>query len=212
MATQAQRDAFLATYGPQAKTAGNTLGIDPNLIYAQWANESGYGTNSQSQGFNVAGIMPGGRAATYTSPDDFESSYVSVIQKNDPAALNTGSDASAFVSGLQKGNYFGTDSPSAYLSNVSSIASGNPLGAWTGSAANDAASMASVGAAPTPTGTPSGPAAASSGLIDRVWEYVSRGGLLLLGGIAVLIGIVALIWQSKTVQVSTSHLAEAAAV
>lgn len=221
----AQKAAFLATYGPQAKSAGQTLGVDPNLIYAQWATESGYGTNSQALAGNVAGIMPGGTAATYASPADFEQAYVGVIQRNDPQAVGAGSDASKFVSGLQAGNYFGSDSAANYQTNISGIAATNPVGTMSGTPDLGTQSVlmggavggdgtGTLGGAPAqtlagtqaPVTTPSNVAAGASSLINATWEVVSRGVLLFCGFVIVLVALIALLLQSKTVQTSASSL------
>jgi hypothetical protein len=46
-----------------------------------------------------------------------------------------------------------------------------------------------------------------STLINPVWEYISRAILLFCGFMLVFIAIIALLWQSKTVQVGARTLA-----
>lgn len=101
MATS-QQQQFAQTYGPYAQQAGSRLGVDPNIILGQWGIESGWHTPSTG---NLAGISPGGRLASYSSPQAFTDSYVTTIQHNFPNATNTGSDASAFNQGLVNGTY-----------------------------------------------------------------------------------------------------------
>lgn len=216
MATAAQQSAFLSTYGPQAVTAGTAIGVDPNIVYSQWAMESGYGTNAQSAGYNVGGIMPGGQAAVYASPADFTQNYINVIKQNDPNAVGTGSNTQAFVTGLQQGHYFGTDSPSNYYNNVSAIAATNPLAGVT---------AASATGTPDPlSGEPMGPGGATSGsgvvagsgaigntLFGSIWEIVQRAGMMGLGALLILLALGALLMQSKTVKVSMSKIGAVAA-
>lgn len=218
MATAAsaeQKAAFLATYGPQAQAAGATLGVDPTLIYGQWANESAYGTNSQSAAYNVAGIMPGGTAAQYASPADFESAYVGVIQNNDPLAVNTGSNAAAFVSGLRAGHYYGDQSDAAYdsyLSNVTSLANSSGLVSYGGSGVpvtSQTAGGATTGTVNTFPGTGAGPGLVGS-IISPVWELISRGMLIIVGLVLLAIGLIAMLSNAKTVQVAASSLGKAA--
>ena len=206
MATAAQQAAFQSTYGPQAIAAGNVLGIDPNLIYAQWANESGYGTNSQSQNYNVAGIMPGGQAASYASPSAFEQSYVQTVQNDFPLAVGSGSNANQFVSGLQHGtlgSYFGTDSASTYLSNIQSIAGNTPLSAAGSSSITGGSAVAGSDTPATTSSTATTPAGTttsnSATILGTVWNIV-KDGLIIGGGFAlVLVALIALFLQSKTV-------------
>lgn len=124
MATIQQQQAFVANYGPYAQQAGSQLGVSPNVILGQWANESGWGVGggAANQG-NMAGItQAGGGYASYSSPQDFTNAYISTLQNPRYAsALNTGSNSDAFVNGLYGGGYF-TANPATYASNVSSNA------------------------------------------------------------------------------------------
>ena len=224
MATTAQQQAFAGTYGPLAQAAGASLGVDPNLIYSQWALESGYGTNSLSQGYNVGSIMPGGVGASYASPQAFEQAYVGLIQNNFPNAVNTGSNASAFVQGLQlgtSGSYFGSQSAPSYLSSLTSISGNNPLGtAQTASSAAAGAPVTAAGNTPYflgggTTGTTTGTASSSSGggsTIGGIWEIVQRSLVVIIGLVLLFVGLLALAWQSKTVQTQISNVSQFAKV
>lgn len=65
---------------------------------------------------------------------------------------------------------------------------------------------------------PEGPGAAminganavASGLITPVWELLTRGGVFILGMMLLFIALLAMLWQSKTVQVSVKSLAATA--
>lgn len=125
MATSAQQQAFVQTYGPYAQQAGQTLGVDPNVILGQWAFESAWGTSraAQQQG-NLAGInIPGGTGQqyqTYSSPQAFTDAYTTLLQNPRYAsALNTGSNVNAFTGGLASGGYY-TSSPAEYAAGVTS--------------------------------------------------------------------------------------------
>ena len=221
MATTAQQQAFAGTYGPLAQAAGASLGVDPNLIYSQWALESGYGTNSLSQGYNVGSIMPGGVGASYASPQAFEQAYVGLIQNNFPNAVNTGSNAGAFVQGLQlgtSGSYFGSQSAPSYLSSLTSISGSNPLGtAPTASSAAAGAPVTAAGGTPAvaggTTGTATGTASSGGGsMIGGVWEIVQRSLVVIIGLVLLFVGLLALAWQSKTVQTQISNVSQFAKV
>ena len=118
MATQQQQTDFINNMSPYAIQAGGQLGVSPNVILAQWAHESAWGTSNLAVNQNnYGGITSGGGYASYASPADFANSYTSLLQNNYPQALNTGSDATGFVYGLQQGGYF-TDSLSNYGTGV----------------------------------------------------------------------------------------------
>lgn len=52
---------------------------------------------------------------------------------------------------------------------------------------------------------------AISKLLDPLWEVVSRGLLIVVGLAILMVALIAMLFQSKTVQVSAQHLATAAA-
>jgi hypothetical protein len=104
MATQAQIAAFSQSMAPYAIDAGATLGVDPNEILGQWGLESNYGTSQQAQSSNnFGGLMSSsGAPLTFSSPADFTAAFIGYVQRMWPGAVNTGSNASAYVAGLSK--------------------------------------------------------------------------------------------------------------
>ena len=119
----ALQNNFISTYSPYASQAGSALGVDPNVILSQWALESGWGTNSGSSGFNVAGIG-GSNEAVYNSPSAFTNAYTNLIQNAYSGATNVGSDIGSFVGGLangSNGSYFGNADPSTYGSSLGNV-------------------------------------------------------------------------------------------
>lgn len=128
MATAAQQQAFVSTYGPYANQAGSQLGIPGNLVLAQWAQESGWGAGGGAASLgNMAGInYPGSTTGTnyqsYASPQAFTNSYVATMQNPRYAgALQAGAnnDPNGFATALGQGGYY-TGSQSVYANNVSS--------------------------------------------------------------------------------------------
>lgn len=124
MATAAQVQAFASSWAPYAVSVGQRIGVDPNILLAQWGMESGYGTNSGSRQNNVAGItrdgVPG-HWASYGSQQDFADAFTSLVQRMYPNAVNTGSDVNAYTQGLasgRSGSYFGTQSAASYAAAV----------------------------------------------------------------------------------------------
>ena len=94
---------FYQTWSPYAIQAGKTLNVDPQIILKQWALESAHGTSNAAKGYNLAGLSPGGKLATFQSPQDFANYYTNTIQNNFPAATNAGSDPNKFNAGLVNG-------------------------------------------------------------------------------------------------------------
>lgn len=124
--------AFADQYGPLAVQIGNKIGVAPDVILGQLGLETGWGksvipgTNNLG---NIKDFSGGGTAATdnqtgstdnyrtYETPDAFGTDYVSLLTRKYPAALNTGSDATAFATALKNGGY--AEDPK-YASKVSS--------------------------------------------------------------------------------------------
>jgi hypothetical protein len=86
-----------------ATQAGAALGVDPAVLYGQFAGETGNFTNSGAKGYNYASIMPNGQMATYPNPFAFSNAFVNLIQKNYPNAIGAGSDVNKYVAGLTNG-------------------------------------------------------------------------------------------------------------
>jgi hypothetical protein len=107
--------AFVAQHAGTAAAAGQQLGVDPNLLLAQWGLETGWGksvvpgTNNLG---NVKDFSGGGVAATdnatgstdnyraYSSPDAFAADQASLLARKYPGVVGAGSDVSKFASGL----------------------------------------------------------------------------------------------------------------
>lgn len=113
-------NTFTASFGDAATWAANQLGVDPSVVLGQWGLETGWGkhvipgTNNLG---NIKDVSGGGTAATdnqtgsndnyrnYDNSMGFAKDYVSLLQRKYPQALNTGSDANAFFTGLKSGGY-----------------------------------------------------------------------------------------------------------
>jgi peptidoglycan hydrolase FlgJ len=134
-ATPATKQNFVQGLWPQAQAAAQQLGVDPRNLIAQAALETGWGRSLPHDGLgnssnNLFGIkagswegpsvsaatteVSGGEAGRTIAPfrayaDAAQSfqDYVSILRDNPryAAALNTGSDARAFATGLQRGGY-----------------------------------------------------------------------------------------------------------
>jgi flagellar protein FlgJ len=126
---------FLASIRPYAEEAGQKLGVAPELVAAHAALESGWGQqplrNGGASSNNLFGIKAGSNwqgAVAAASTTEYEhgamvrkterfrsypdtasafSDYANLLTGNPryQAALNTGSDARAFASGLAQGGY-----------------------------------------------------------------------------------------------------------
>lgn len=145
-ATSAQEQSFISTWFPWAEQAASQIGVATDTVLAQWAVESGWGTNTGASADNNPGALmdsTGNALEDYSSPSAFVSDYVSTIDNNFSGAVNSGSDVQQFVSGLTNGKngtvYFGNASvASGYqtaISDISAQLSGtNPTATGTGSA------------------------------------------------------------------------------
>ncbi|HDR9163601.1 TPA: glucosaminidase domain-containing protein [Burkholderia vietnamiensis] len=111
---------FSKKYGPAAEMAGKALGVDPKVILAQWAHETGWGrsvipgTNNLGniKDFSGGGVQARDNATgtldryrAYDSTDAFVKDYVKLVKGRYPGAVGAGSDARKFASGLQAGHY-----------------------------------------------------------------------------------------------------------
>jgi hypothetical protein len=108
--------AFIAQHQGSAQAAGQQLGVDPNLLLAQWGLETGWG-KSVVQGTNNLGNIKdfsgSGVAArdnmtgstdnyrSYSSPDAFASDQASLLARKYPGVVGAGSDVQKFASGLR---------------------------------------------------------------------------------------------------------------
>ena len=144
---------FISSLLPQARAAGQQLGVDPRNLIAQAALETNWGQSLPAGSNNLFGVKAGagwsgasataatteyqdGAAVSTTAPfrayDSTAQSlqdYVALL-RNSPryaGALNTGGDTQAFATALQRGGY-ATDPD--YVRKVSAVAAqvGNHLG------------------------------------------------------------------------------------
>ena len=93
-----------------AAQVGAKLGIDPSIIYAQWAHETGNFTNRGARQLNnLAGInVPGGHGEDYrsfSSLQDFGNYYSNLISGKYKGALGA-TNVDQFAIGLKQGGYF----------------------------------------------------------------------------------------------------------
>lgn len=122
MASAEQQAAFTSSWAPYANQVGAQTGVAPRLILAQWAAESGYGTQTSAGANNPGNLSTNGVEGNwqgFSSQQSFADAYSGLLQRNYPGALNTGDNASAFAAGLGTGNtgsYYGAQSPSSYAS------------------------------------------------------------------------------------------------
>ena len=204
--------SFLQTYGPLASQAGSTLGVDPSVILGQWALESGNGTNSLTLNNNNPGaIMPGGNAASYSSPQQFEQAYVNTIQSDFPGAVNTGSNILAFTDALGSGvngSYYGTTSPASYASGIAAEQAAMTNAAGGGLASSPYTASGSLGAnstAPASTSPTGGCSGITSFLTWGCWSgifldatFIAFGAVMIFLSVAgAMKGPVAMIQAAK---------------
>lgn len=109
-----------------AKIAGAKLGVDPSIIFAQWAHETGNFTNRGARDLNnFAGIrLPGSSEyRSFANAGDFADYYTNLIQKRYKGAVGART-TDQFATGLhngQIGSWF-EDSLSNYESGMRSHA------------------------------------------------------------------------------------------
>jgi len=135
------RDSFMSYFGPYAEEAGNRLGVDKSIILAQLGHETGWGKSVVGNN-NLGNIKDfsnreGSKQAndkieksndnyrSYASPKEFFDDYSSLIEKNFPGAVGSGSDLNKFVGGLTgpDGRKYATDPK--YLEKMRAIMSYN---------------------------------------------------------------------------------------
>jgi murein DD-endopeptidase MepM/ murein hydrolase activator NlpD len=101
---------FFNRFGDSAKKAGQLAGVDPSFVFAQWAHESGYGTNTGAKYNNLAGILAykgspyGTSGKKYSNINDFITDYVNVI-KNPRYDLSGIKNVTDFANALRAGGY-----------------------------------------------------------------------------------------------------------
>jgi hypothetical protein len=106
-----------------ASQVGGRLGVDPSIIYSQWAHETGNFTNRGAQSLNnLAGIrMPGSTEYRhFGSLGEFGNYYANLIQRRYPGAVGAQS-VDQYATALKAGGYF-EDSLSNYERGMRSFA------------------------------------------------------------------------------------------
>jgi hypothetical protein len=119
-------DEFITNLGNWAKWAAPKTGLHAVVILAQWADETGWGTSSAwVDGFNPAGISPGGQIAKYSSVEEGMTHYVTTL--NLPyydrvrSAFSSGPLAQAIALGESPwaaGHYGGQEHPGSDLVSI----------------------------------------------------------------------------------------------
>ncbi|HKE23193.1 MAG TPA: glucosaminidase domain-containing protein, partial [Bryobacteraceae bacterium] len=77
------RDEFIKNFTPIAQNISARTGLPVSYIVAQAGLETGWGTSSASGNNNFFGISPGGRLASYRTPQEGADAYVNLVN-NDP--------------------------------------------------------------------------------------------------------------------------------
>jgi hypothetical protein len=118
-ATQA---AWLQTVIPLAKKASEQTGIDPRLILAQAAVESGWGQHPQA-GQNVFGIKggPGGGYAHHATVEESFDAYVNLMKGQRYAGVRAGQGLEAQIQALGGSGY--NEAPGQYMQQLRTVAS-----------------------------------------------------------------------------------------
>jgi len=117
----AQVSSFLQQYGDVARATGEKLGIDPNLLLAQWGHETGWGksvipgTNNLGNikavkgqaGVSAVDNLDGARDnyRQYADPQAFGDGYAELLNRRYAGAVGSGSDMNRFAGALAAGGY-----------------------------------------------------------------------------------------------------------
>lgn len=112
--------AFADQYGPAATRAAAKLGVDRDVLLAQWGHETGWGqsvvpgTNNLG---NIKDLTGAGTAAVdnatgttdkyrkFATPDAFADHYADLIARKYPGAVGAGTDMGKFATALKAGGY-----------------------------------------------------------------------------------------------------------
>ena len=191
--------------------AGAALGIDPGLLYGQFAGETGNFTNSGAANYNYGGIQAtGGGQAAYTSPSSFASAFTSLIQKRYPNAVGAGSNVNQYVAGLTGpiGTYYagpnntGQQETAAMYAQM--ITSNEPAANYLSQLTANATGRATGGATPNPGGTMTDPTGSGNVITAaqakvrakvtagqaKVAAYASKYGVIVVGVLLILFAVI----------------------
>lgn len=112
--------AFAAQYGPAVSLAAQRIGVDPNLLLAQFGHETGWGqsivpgTNNlgnikdlSGKGVGATDNMTGSKDKymQFATPEAFADHYADLITRKYPGAVGAGSDMQQFAAALKQGGY-----------------------------------------------------------------------------------------------------------
>jgi flagellum-specific peptidoglycan hydrolase FlgJ len=129
---------FMEEYGPAAEYAGKRLGVDPQILLAQWGLESDYGRKTVGR-YNLGNIKDvtgkgpraldkaeGSRDAykSYESPEDFAADFAGLISRRYPDAVGAGSDVAKFAAGLKPGKQGGYATDTNYADKLAKVNAG----------------------------------------------------------------------------------------
>lgn len=194
----------VAQYQQWATAAAQKYGVPTQLFLAQIGQESGWNASaagSVTSGGTPVGLgqfMPATAAQFHINPLDPQQSLDAAAQYDAQLYQQTGS----WLTALQKYGTLPTSNLTASQSSVASLATAADGGS---APANTGVNVGATG------GTAAAPGATSStatggGLINSVWEIVSRGALLFAGFGMVMLALFALFIDSKTVQTTLKHV------
>jgi hypothetical protein len=175
-----------------AQIAGGSLGVSPDILYAQFAGETGNFSNSGTAGYNYAGIQAPGKTS-FSGPADFANYFTRQIEKNYPAAMGAGNSVTDYVGGLTNGKigtyYAGNNNqgqPETQAMYANMINSNLPSGTVAAALSAGGGVTGAVAAATGLSGIP--------GWID---SHAGNWGIIILGGVLILGAL--LISQKDTV-------------
>lgn len=110
------REQYVNEMLPYAMEASSATGINPHVIVAQWAHETGYGTSAVSRNNNHGGIKyidgrspyQSGEAnghATFDSIEDFVKDYIRVVNLSYYDAVRSAAGVEATIQAFHKSPY-----------------------------------------------------------------------------------------------------------
>jgi hypothetical protein len=150
------RDDFVKSFTPLAQNISQRTGLPVNYIIGQAGLETGWGTSGASGNNNFFGISPGGKLASYRTPQEGADAYVNLVN-NEPryAGLDRTGTPQEIGDRFAQAGYNpavpGSGSGPSYGTRIGNFAAG-----LTGDAAGGVVrpyQVASTGATPPPPGS-----------------------------------------------------------